>query len=67
MAPNAASRHLADHLMTTLTKSMLGLAIIGLICFAFGVRVDDSRVRMIGIGFVFAAWILRFFRPRAPR
>lgn len=53
--------------MTTLTKSMLGLAIIGLICFAYGVRVDDSRVRMIGIGFVFAAWILRFFRPRAPR
>lgn len=53
--------------MTTLTKVKLGLTIIGLILFFYGVRVDDSRLRMIAIGFVAAASLLRFVKGREER
>jgi hypothetical protein len=46
--------------VTALTKLKLGLTIIGLILFFYGVRVDDERVRMIAIGFVAVASALRF-------
>lgn len=57
--------------MTNLTKLQLGLAIIGLILFGYGARVDEVRLRWIGIGFVALASALRFLKPRrqpdAPR
>lgn len=52
--------------MTGLTKLKLGLAIIGLILFGYGARVDDARIRMIGIGFVAAAALMRFVKGGKP-
>lgn len=52
--------------MSALTKVQLGLTLIGLILFFYGVRVDDERLRLIAIGFVAAASILRFAKRRAP-
>ena len=40
--------------MTSLTKLKLGLTIIGLILFAYGVRMDQGMLRAIAIGFVAA-------------
>jgi hypothetical protein len=48
--------------MDTITRIKLGLGIIGLIIFGYGVRADDVTVRYIGVGFVAAAWLLRFTR-----
>lgn len=50
--------------MSTLTKAKLALTIMGLILFAAGVRLDDSRLRTIAIAFVAVAWALRFVRAR---
>ena len=52
--------------MSTLTRVKLALALIGVIVFAAGMRLDDGRLRYIGIGFVAAAWLLRFVKPRPP-
>lgn len=52
--------------MTTLTRIKLALALTGVVIFAAGVRFDDGRLRYIGIGFVAAAWILRFVKPGPP-
>lgn len=52
--------------MTSLTKLKLGLTIIGLILFAYGVRMDQGMLRAIAIGFVAAASLLRFVKT-APR
>jgi hypothetical protein len=50
--------------MSTLTKVKLGLTIIGLVLFAYGARVDDAKIRMFGIGFVAAASLMRFVKPK---
>ena len=52
--------------MSALSQLKLGLALIGLILFGYGMRVDDNRLRWMGIGFLAAATILRFFRKRRP-
>jgi hypothetical protein len=52
--------------LTTITKTKLAFAIMGLIIFAAGVRFDDGRLRAVAIAFVAVAWILRFVRPRVP-
>ena len=51
--------------MTTVTQFKLGFAIIGLVVFAWGVRVDQPRLRVIGIAFVAIAWVLRFVKTPA--
>jgi hypothetical protein len=57
--------HLTPHArMSTLTKLKLALAVIGIILFLAGVRFDDTRLRVIGIVFVAAAWIVRFVKVR---
>lgn len=48
--------------MTTVTQLKLGLAIMGLVVFAWGIRVDQSRLRAIGIAFVAVSWVLRFVK-----
>jgi hypothetical protein len=55
--------------VSLLTRFKLALAIIGVGIFAAGVRMDHSRLRLIGIAIVAAAWVLRFVKPRdsAPR
>jgi hypothetical protein len=49
-----------------LTQVKLGLAAIGLILWGYGYRVDDARLRLIGIGFLAAAAILRFVKRGPP-
>lgn len=50
--------------MSTLTKAKLALTIMGLILFAAGVRLDDTRLRTIAIALVAVAWALRFVKGR---
>lgn len=50
--------------MSVVTRVKLALAVAGLVVFGAGVRFDDRRLRWIGIGFVAAAWLLRFVKPR---
>lgn len=52
--------------MSTLTQAKIALALIGLIVFGMGVRLERSEMRWIGIAFVVVAWVLRFVRPRNP-
>ena len=52
--------------MSALTHLKLGLTVIGLILFAYGMRADDTRLRWIGIAFFAVAAILRFVRRRTP-
>jgi hypothetical protein len=52
--------------MDTITRIKLALGIIGLIIFGYGVRADDVTIRYIGVGFVAAAWLLRFTRKKGP-
>jgi hypothetical protein len=51
--------------VTALTQLKLGLAVVGLILWGYGVRVEESWLRWTGIGFLAAAAVLRFWRRRA--
>jgi hypothetical protein len=46
--------------MSALTRAKIALALIGLVLFGAGVRLERVEVRWIGLGFVVAAWLLRF-------
>ena len=54
--------------MSSLTRAKFALALIGMILFGYGVRVDDDRLRWMGIGFLAVSLILRWWRrePRPP-
>ncbi|MFN2566227.1 MAG: hypothetical protein ABR499_14615 [Gemmatimonadaceae bacterium] len=52
--------------MSTLTLVRVALAAIGLIVWGYGYRVDDPVARWIGIGFLGAALLARFWRRGAP-
>ncbi len=55
--------------MSTLTWAKVALAVIGVLIWAYGVRVDERPITWIGIGFLVAAFLLRFVgrqRPPAP-
>jgi hypothetical protein len=45
-------------------RSMFQVAflIMGLIIWAYGQRVDDPTIRLVGIAFFAVAFVLRFFR-----
>ncbi len=47
------------------TIAQIALAIMGLITFGWGVRVDHEPLRWIGIAFFAAAFLLRFW-PKGP-
>ncbi|HMI55971.1 MAG TPA: hypothetical protein VK494_07290 [Gemmatimonadaceae bacterium] len=53
--------------MSPFTIAKLGLMLAAAILLAWGIRTDDSAIRWAGIGFLFIALILRFFKPRKPR
>jgi len=53
--------------VTPFTIAKLALMLIAAILLAWGIRTDDSALRWAGILFLFAALILRFFKPRKPR
>ncbi len=50
--------------LSALSQLKLGLAVIGVILFGWGARVDDPRLRWIGIAFLAAAVVLRFIGRR---
>ena len=52
--------------MTTLTRAKVALALIGLVVFGAGMRLERVELRWTGLGFVAGAWLLRFVRPRNP-
>jgi hypothetical protein len=54
-------------MLVDVTRIKFALALIGLVIFVAGARMDDARLRFIGIGFFAAAWLLRFVKPRPPR
>ena len=47
------------------TRLKLGLAIVGLILFAAGIRFESDRLRLIGIVAFAAAWLMRLYRARS--
>jgi len=53
--------------MTPFTMAKLALMLIAAVLLGWGIRTDDSALRWAGIGFLFAALILRFLKPRKPR
>ena len=46
------------------TTVQLALLVMGLIVWAYGQRVDDARLRWIGIGCFAAGTMLRLFKSR---
>jgi hypothetical protein len=40
---------------------------MGTICWAYGARIDDPTVRLVGIAFFAVALMLRFFRSSETR
>lgn len=53
--------------MSALTRAKIALALIGLVVFGAGVRLERTELRWVGLGFVVLAWLLRFAGPRASR
>jgi len=53
--------------MTPFTIAKLALMLIAAVLLGWGIRTDDSALRWAGIGFLFIALILRFFRRNAKR
>ncbi|HUQ99565.1 MAG TPA: hypothetical protein VM166_08925 [Gemmatimonadaceae bacterium] len=49
--------------MSPFTTAKLALMLIAAVLLAWGIRADDSALRWAGIGFLFVALILRFFKP----
>ena len=52
--------------MSRLTRAKVALALIGLVLFGTGVRLERTELRWVGLGFVVVAWLMRFVRPRNP-
>jgi hypothetical protein len=50
-----------------LALTKIAFAIAGLATFGVGIRLDDTRVRWVGVAFVAIAWFLRFAGPRSLR
>jgi hypothetical protein len=50
--------------VSNLTRLKVALALIGLVLFGAGVRLERVEVRWVGFAFVVAAWLLRFARRR---
>jgi hypothetical protein len=46
------------------TTAKIALMLVAAILLGWGIRVDDAAIRWAGIGFLFIALILRFFKPR---
>ena len=53
--------------MTPLTSAKMALMLIAAILLGWGVRTDDAALRWAGIGFLFMALVLRFFRRRGSK
>jgi hypothetical protein len=51
--------------MPPATRLKLGLAIMGLVLFAAGIRLDNDRLRLFGIIAMAAAWLMRLYKARS--
>jgi len=49
-----------------LVWARVALVVVGVIVWAYGVRVEDGTIRLVGIGVLVAALLLRFARRRPP-
>jgi hypothetical protein len=52
--------------VTRRTEIQLALLVVGLMVWGYGQRVDDDRLRAVGIVFFAVATVLRFFKKRDP-
>jgi len=52
--------------VTRRTEIQLALLVIGLVVWGYGQRIDDGRLRAIGIVLFGVATVLRFFKKRDP-
>ena len=52
--------------MTRLTQAKLAVGLVALAIWGWGVRVDDERIRWMGIALLVVAFLLRFLNPRGP-
>jgi hypothetical protein len=52
--------------MSPFLTAKLALMLVAAILLGWGIRTDDSALRWAGIGFLFIALILRFFKPNKP-
>ncbi len=52
--------------MSALTRAKIALALIGILLFGAGVRLERVELRWTGLGFVLMAWLLRFASRRRP-
>jgi hypothetical protein len=50
--------------VTRLTQARLVLATMGLVVWGYGASADEPVTRLVGIGLLAAALLLRFARPR---
>jgi hypothetical protein len=50
--------------VSRLNQLKLGLALIGLIVWGYGARIDHNGLQWAGIGFLAAAAVLRFMKRR---
>jgi hypothetical protein len=48
--------------MSRRTTFQVAFLVMGLIIWGYGQRVDDEKIRLIGIAFFAVATVLRFFR-----
>lgn len=53
--------------LAPLSHLKLGLAVVGIVLFGYGVRADDERLRWAGIAFLAVAVVLRFVGRRRRR
>ena len=53
--------------MSALTHLKLGLAIVGLILFGYGIRAEHAGLRWTGVAFLALAFFVRFVGPRSSR
>jgi hypothetical protein len=53
--------------MTALSHLKLGLALVGLVLWGYGIRAESEWLRWTGIAFLAASAVLRFFGPRSSR
>lgn len=52
--------------MTRVTQVRLAFFAIGIVIWGYGTAVDDANLRWIGIGFLLASLVLRFFNRGRP-
>ena len=53
-------------MIPTLVWARVALVVVGVVVWAYGVRMEDGTIRLIGIAVLVAALLLRFVRRRPP-